>query len=83
MYIASKIEDIHHIPLSDFVKRVSHDKFGMYEYVIIYPNYRTAIKQTESDMMEILDFGIMYPTHMTYLAYYFYQCFSLNDDPQL
>jgi len=27
MFIATKIEDVYHIPLLDFVKRVSHAKF--------------------------------------------------------
>lgn len=28
MYIATKLEDIYHIPLEDFVKRVGHSKYS-------------------------------------------------------
>lgn len=27
MFIATKIEDVYHIPLNDFIKRVAHNKF--------------------------------------------------------
>lgn len=29
MFIATKLEDIYHIPLSDFVTRVGHNKFSI------------------------------------------------------
>ena len=29
MFIASKLEDIYHIPLTDIVTRVGHNKFNM------------------------------------------------------
>lgn len=31
MFIASKLEDIYHIPLSDFVNRVGHNKFTAFK----------------------------------------------------
>lgn len=30
MFIATKLEDIYHIPLSDFVNRIGHNKFSTY-----------------------------------------------------
>lgn len=45
MFIASKIEDVYHIPLKDFVGRVSHNKFSAF-----------VIKDKEKEIMEQINY---------------------------
>ncbi|CAD8113247.1 unnamed protein product [Paramecium sonneborni] len=72
MFIATKIEDIYHIPLSDFVTRVSHNKYTA-----------SKIKAMEQSILETLNFEITFPTTLDFLHNIFYQCFSLNDNPNI
>ncbi|CAD8117126.1 unnamed protein product [Paramecium sonneborni] len=72
MFIATKLEDIHHIPLQDFVVRVSHNKYTA-----------SKIKAMEQTILETLNFEITFPTSLDFLHNIFYQCFSLNHNPNL
>jgi cyclin B len=45
MFIATKVEDIYHIPLSDFVQRISHNKFTF-----------DAVKEKEKEILESINF---------------------------
>jgi len=56
MFIASKFDDIYHIPLMDFIERVGHRKFKADD-----------IKQREWDILAVLDFNVNIATHMDYL----------------
>ena len=56
MFIATKIEDIFHIPLDDFVYKISHSKFNS-----------AAIKEAEEQILETLEFNVLFPTHYDYL----------------
>jgi cyclin B len=68
MFLASKIEDIYHVPLQDMVKRVSHNKFSA-----------NAIKSIENEIVGAHLFNIYFPTHLNYLSFYFFKCFSISD----
>ncbi|CAK57925.1 unnamed protein product (macronuclear) [Paramecium tetraurelia] len=72
MFIATKLEDIYHIPLKDFVTRVSHNQYSFF-----------AIKAMEQSILETLNFEVTFPTSLDFLQNIFYQCFSLNDNPNL
>ncbi|CAD8112505.1 unnamed protein product [Paramecium sonneborni] len=72
MFIATKLEDIYHIPLEDFVQRVSHNKYSI-----------NKIKGMEKIILETLNYEITFPTILDRLYNLYYQCFSLNDDPNL
>jgi len=56
MFIASKFDDIYHIPLHDFISRVGHGKFGTEE-----------IKAKEWEVLGTLDFNVNICTHLDYL----------------
>ncbi|CAD8174729.1 unnamed protein product [Paramecium pentaurelia] len=72
MFIATKLEDIYHIPLEDFVQRVGHNKYSILK-----------VKDMEKIILETLNYEITFPTILDRLYHLFYQCFSLNDDPNL
>ncbi|CAD8202977.1 unnamed protein product [Paramecium octaurelia] len=72
MFIASKLEDIYHIPLSDIVTRVGHNKFNTIK-----------VKNMEQTILETLQFNVYFPTPLDYLQNLFYKCFSLNDNQTL
>jgi Cyclin, N-terminal domain len=68
MFIASKIEDVYHIPMNDMVRRVAHNKFSIGQ-----------IKQMENDLMNAIQFNVYFPTHLNYLSYFFFRSFLLSD----
>lgn len=45
MFISTKVEDIYHIPLNDFVSRVSHNKFPAHK-----------IKALEAVILDVLNY---------------------------
>lgn len=68
MFIATKLEDIFHIPLSDFVHKISHDKFD-----------QEKIKETENALLDTLNYNVLFPTHYDYLQELFFRLFSYFD----
>ncbi|CAD8083676.1 unnamed protein product [Paramecium primaurelia] len=72
MFIATKLEDIYHIPLEDFVQRVGHNKYST-----------NKVKGMEQIILETLNYEITFPTILDRLYNLYYQCFSINNDTNL
>ncbi|CAD8202703.1 unnamed protein product [Paramecium octaurelia] len=72
MFIATKLEDIYHIPLQDFVLRVGHNKYSTIK-----------VKGMEQIILETLNYEITFPTILDRLYNLYYQCFSVNNDTNL
>lgn len=68
MFLATKIEDVYHIPLVDFVNRVGHKKFNDF-----------AIKSIEAEILDTLKYHIYFATHLNHLNYLFFRAFNYND----
>jgi cyclin B len=68
MFIASKIEDVYHIPLKDFVSRVSHNKFTAF-----------VIKDKEKEILEKIQYQVYFPTYLNYLSHLYFKSLNLND----
>ena len=65
MFLATKYEDIYHIPLRDFLSRVAHNKFKGLE-----------IKAKEWDIMTALNFDISFPTYYSFYERFFWKSFN-------
>jgi cyclin B len=68
MFIATKIEDVYHIPLSDFIKRVAHNKFT-----------EKDLKEKEMEILQILNYQVYFPTLLNSLSMIYFKSFNLND----
>jgi hypothetical protein len=64
MFLASKYDDVYHIPLKDFVSRVSHDKFSAED-----------IKEKEWEILKAVDYNVSFPTVLSYLERLIYKNF--------
>lgn len=72
MFLASKYEDVYHIPLEDFVQRVGHDKFSAED-----------IKTVEWEILIALDYNVSFPTVLTYLERLIYKNFHEDSNNML
>ena len=68
MFIASKYEDIYHIPMQDFLDRVAHNKFTSFE-----------IKAKEWEIISTLNFDVCFPTSFTFFKRFFWKSFNWKD----
>jgi len=64
MFLASKYDDVYHIPLKDFISRVSHNKFTAED-----------IKEKEWEILKALDYNVSFPTVLNYLERLIYKNF--------
>ena len=78
MFLASKYDDVYHIPLKDFVSRVSHDKFTAYlsdMNFIFLIMIREDIKEKEWEILKAVDYNVSFPTVLNYLERLIYKNF--------
>ena len=68
MLIATKVEDVYHIPLSDFVSRVTHNKFKA-----------TQFKEKEKEILETINYQVYFTTYLNYLSELYFKSLNLND----
>lgn len=92
MFIASKYEDIYHIPLVDFVERIAHNKFKQYfqllsylfiilikvikYFVYIFEIHREEIKQKEYEVLRAVKFKLSQPTALKLLYRFIFKSFK-------
>ena len=62
MYIASKYEDIYHIPIKEFFLKVGFKKFS-YE----------KIKEKEAEILDVLNFNISCPCFSEYIDFFIFE----------
>lgn len=67
MFMASKMEEVYHIPLEDFEERVVHGKLC-----------QSDIRRKEKEILESIDYNLTFPTTYNFLCLYFHKYFESN-----
>jgi hypothetical protein len=88
MLLATKVEDIYSIPMSDFVTKISHSKFCRYYFffflvkgIKFYISYNSNdIVKKEWEILRNLNFNIVFPTIYDFLRFYLKKLGLLESD---